>query len=78
MKKNLVSELICALLLASCSSESGSNSSVKVDPASFNEMVLIEGQTFLMGNVKPADNGEIYPEEGPVHKVELSSFWIDK
>ncbi len=58
--------------------ELGEKSADRVESASLNEMILIEGQTFLMGNAKPAENGEIYPEEGPVHKVEVSSFWIDK
>ena len=34
-------------------------------------MVLVPGGTFLMG----ADNS--YPEEAPVHRVEVSDFWID-
>ena len=34
-------------------------------------MVRIEGGRFLMGS------DQAYPEEGPAHPVEVSSFWID-
>ena len=65
-------------LFASCSNEMGNLIVDEVDAGSFNEMVLIRGQSYLMGNEKAAENGEVYPEEGPVHQVEVSSFWIDK
>jgi formylglycine-generating enzyme required for sulfatase activity len=35
-------------------------------------MVFINGGTFMMGSDK------FYPEEKPVHKVTVDSFWIDK
>jgi len=35
-------------------------------------MVWIEGGTFLMGSDRH------YPEEGPVHRVQVSGFWIDR
>ena len=41
-------------------------------------MVLLRGGTYLRGNNKAPGNGDRYPEEGPAHKVEVSSFWIDK
>lgn len=77
-KKNLLHKLSLLVFLTSCSNDSTLVSESKIDVSIFNEMVLIEGKTFLMGNEKPAGNGEIYPEEGPMHKVEVSSFWIDK
>ena len=41
-------------------------------------MVLLRGGSYLRGNDKPPGNGDFYPEEGPAHRVEVSSFWIDK
>ena len=41
-------------------------------------MVLISGTKYVRGNDQSPGNGEIYPEEGPAHEVEVSSFWIDK
>ena len=35
-------------------------------------MVFIKGGSFMMGSDK------FYPEEKPVHKVTVDSFWIDK
>jgi formylglycine-generating enzyme required for sulfatase activity len=34
-------------------------------------MIRIDGGTFLMGA------GNVYPEEGPVHRVAVDGFWID-
>ena len=78
MKIIQVSGFTFWFLFASCSNEMGNLIVDEVDAGSFNEMVLIKGQSYLMGNEKPAENGEVYPEEGPVHQVEVSSFWIDK
>jgi len=36
------------------------------------DMVLIEGGSFLMGS------DSFYPEERPVHRVEVDGFWIDR
>ncbi len=41
-------------------------------------MVYIPGGTFLRGSEGPQDNGETYPEEAPINKVRLDSFFIDK
>ena len=71
-------KLYLLVFLTSCPNESSQVPESKLDVSIFNEMELIEGKTFLMGNEKPAGNREIYPEEGPVHKMEVSSFWIDK
>ena len=35
-------------------------------------MILIEGGSFLMGS------NDFYPEERPVHRVEVDGFWIDR
>src|ERR1044072_3632709 len=35
-------------------------------------MAFIDGGSFMMGSDK------FYPEEKPVHKVTVDSFWIDK
>ena len=37
------------------------------------DMLWIPGGTFEMGSANPN-----YPEEGPIHKVTVSGFWIDK
>ena len=37
------------------------------------DMVWIPGGTFQMGSANPK-----YPEEGPIHTVTVSGFWIDK
>ena len=41
-------------------------------------MVFIKGQTYYRGNEKSLGNQDRYKEEKPVHKVEVSSFWIDQ
>src|SRR5215472_10855395 len=38
------------------------------------DMVLIKGGVFRMGS----QDKEAWPAEGPVHQVELRSFWIDQ
>src|SRR4030095_3003879 len=42
----------------------------------FFEMIAIPGGKFLMGS--PQTEKEHHPEEGPVHDVQLDSFWIGK
>src|SRR3954453_8493173 len=37
----------------------------------FKDMVWIPGGTFLMGSV------DFYPEEQPIHRVEVDGFWMD-
>ncbi len=78
MKINQVSGLLCSFLLVACSGDTDRESVEIKDISSLNEMVFIEGQSYSRGNEKPAGNGEKYPEEGPVHAVEVSSFWMDK
>ena len=36
-------------------------------------MILIKGDTFLMGS----NDSEGHPDESPVHEVKINSFWID-
>ncbi len=36
------------------------------------DMVWVPGDTFLMGS------DDFYPEEGPVHRVSVSGFWMDE
>ena len=75
-----------ALIFASCSKEPDHSSSspgkpLPPPPAKVKEedgMVLLRGGSYLRGNDKPPGNGDFYPEEGPAHRVEVSSFWIDK
>ncbi|HEX2306511.1 MAG TPA: SUMF1/EgtB/PvdO family nonheme iron enzyme [Nitrososphaeraceae archaeon] len=51
-----------------------------LDPAEINKrktlnhenMVFIDGGSFIMGSDK------FYPEEKPIHKVTVDSFWMDK
>jgi formylglycine-generating enzyme len=45
-------------------------------PAVGAEMVLLDGGEFLMGNAGPY----AYPDdgEGPVRRVRLDSFWVDR
>ncbi|MGI9254881.1 MAG: formylglycine-generating enzyme family protein, partial [Thermomicrobiales bacterium] len=46
--------------------------SVPPGPPPFKDMLWIPGGTFLMGS------NEHYPEEAPVHEVEVEGFWIDR
>ncbi len=76
--------LLWALLLAACSeqpqtpSEGAKAPSVPQEIIEKDGMVFVQGKSYLRGNDKPPGNGDHYPEEGPAHKVEVSSFWIDK
>ena len=36
------------------------------------DMARIAGGSFLMGS------DDFYPEEGPIHRVEVDGFWIDR
>ncbi|MEI7812763.1 MAG: formylglycine-generating enzyme family protein [Ignavibacteria bacterium] len=45
---------------------------IKNSPHPENELIYVEGGAFMMGN----ENG--YEDEKPVHKVEVSSFYMDK
>ena len=78
MKINQMCLIICSYLLISCSGETDIITENKDYLISSNEMVFIEGKSYLRGNEKPPGNGDKYPEEGPVHIVKVSSFWIDK
>ena len=76
--------MLWALLLAACSeqpqtpSEGAKAPSVPQEIIEKDGMVFVQGKSYLRGNDKPPGNGDHYPEEGPAHKVEVSSFWIDK
>lgn len=53
------------------------------DHLSCDELVYVEGGTFLMGSqpddpAAPGYDGEAYSDEAPVHKVNLSSYYIGK
>ena len=37
-------------------------------------MVLIEGNTFMMGS----DDSESNQDESPIHRVKINSFWMDE
>jgi sulfatase modifying factor 1 len=41
-------------------------------PGDADEMIWLEGGTFSMGS------SDFYPDEGPMNKVEVDGFWIDK
>ena len=75
---------LALFFLGSCSSEEDSPTRSVPPPAGpilieeKDGMVLIEGRKYLRGNNQPPGNGDRYPEEGPAHPVEVSSFWIDK
>ena len=76
--------ILLSFFIASCSEEPQKPSSKAPSappPGKIEEkdgMVLLRGGTYLRGNNTPPGNGDHYPEEGPAHKVEVSSFWIDK
>lgn len=76
--------ILLSSFMASCSEEPQKPSSRAPSappPGKIEEkdgMVLLRGGTYLRGNNTPPGNGDHYPEEGPAHKVEVSSFWIDK
>ena len=81
-----LARVLFLLLCASCSKEQEHSSSNPGEPPppppgkvkEEDGMVLLRGGSYLRGNDKPPGNGDFYPEEGPAHRVEVSSFWIDK
>ena len=47
--------------------------SEKKSDNNYSGMILIKGDTFLMGS----NDSEGHPDEGPMHEVKINSFWID-
>ena len=47
--------------------------SEKKSDNNYSGMILIKGDTFLMGS----NDSEGHPDESPVHEVKINSFWID-
>jgi formylglycine-generating enzyme len=62
---------IILLLIIGCFTLQGAFSQVK------NEMIRINGGTFLMGSPE-TEKGRNFTDEGPQHKVTVSSFYIAK
>ena len=51
--------------------ESSSTLAQHACPVEIGSQIWIEGGTFAMGS------GNFYPDEGPIHEVEIDGFWID-